>query len=501
MLPSTKPSFGEKRCGINRRLGTGLKLGRAAEPVNPGPLAGGAASLPVTALRRALFIQFVSFSVPALSIVMADPLMSCLDALCVGRYATTIELAALGPCLVVSNFLTYLFFFLTSATTLSASRALGNKDLERAADVISMCVMIAGVLGFASGLALVFGAFPLLSFTGCVPELIPHAVAYLQIRALAQPAVLISMVLQAGLLAQGDSLTPAKAILLACLLNSFGDVFLIRIWGLGLQGAAAATSMAQWALVPFLLRRGYSNRNAGVCIRLCMPSIKDLREFFSSFGPLFIYNLSVNLCYSMVNSLATSFSTVTAAAHQVAWAIWSPLAFMPFPVQQCCQVFLSKYLAAAKEEGSVGGASSHARLAREAVKVLVAMSVSVGLMVGLAGCLLVSHPGLLTKDAILWPIARSFVPYMLLSLLCIGFTILADGIQMVLVDIPFLAVSQFINMAVLFLFLRSVGHHGILSAWWGLCLFQLQRAIVGSTRSIFRLRQLLWRSKVRSADA
>merc|ERR1712216_393298 len=60
--------------------------------------------------RKKLLWRLVAFVIPALSITLADPLMSLVDTLCIGRYGTTIELAALGPNTVVFNFTSYIFF-------------------------------------------------------------------------------------------------------------------------------------------------------------------------------------------------------------------------------------------------------------------------------------------------------------------------------------------------------------------------------------------------------
>merc|ERR1712032_104296 len=104
------------------------------------------------------------------------------------------------------------------------------------------------------------------------------------------------------------------------------------------------------------------------------------------------------------------------------------------------------------------------RLAREAAKVLIAMSISLGILTGLSTCLLLIYPGLLTKDLLLWPIMRAFVPYMLFSLVCVGINVIMDGIQLASEDIPFMAASQFANMFLLILYVKLGRHQGVLSA-------------------------------------
>lgn len=68
---------------------------------------------------------------------------------------------------------------------------------------------------------------------------------YTRIRGLAQPAVLIGMVAQAGLLAQQDSGAPARSVLLAVAVSLLGNVVAVAWLGWGLAGAAATTVAAQ----------------------------------------------------------------------------------------------------------------------------------------------------------------------------------------------------------------------------------------------------------------
>ena len=57
------------------------------------------------------------FAGPALSIPLGDPLMSLVDTVCIGQYASTLELAALGPNTLIFQFATYVVAALATATT------------------------------------------------------------------------------------------------------------------------------------------------------------------------------------------------------------------------------------------------------------------------------------------------------------------------------------------------------------------------------------------------
>ena len=57
------------------------------------------------------------FAGPALAIPLGDPLMSLVDTISIGRFSSTLELAALGPNTLIFQFATYLVASLATANT------------------------------------------------------------------------------------------------------------------------------------------------------------------------------------------------------------------------------------------------------------------------------------------------------------------------------------------------------------------------------------------------
>jgi Na+-driven multidrug efflux pump len=101
--------------------------------------------------------------------------------------------------------------------------------------------------GMAMFLITEFGATTLLqAFVGVNnAALVPAARTYVQIRALAWPAVLVGMVAQSASLGMQDSWGPLKVLAIASLINLCGDIFLCTFLGYGIAGAAWATAASQ----------------------------------------------------------------------------------------------------------------------------------------------------------------------------------------------------------------------------------------------------------------
>ena len=283
--------------------------------------------------RKGIRKEVLSFGLPALSTVLADPLMSVVDSLCVGR-TSTLQLASLGPALAAFNFCNYFFFFLNAASCVLVTQALAADQTEQASDTLSTAVALALGSGLIIGGVLKTFATQLVTATGCVSELIPTAAKYLSVRGIGQPVVLTSMVVQAGLLAQKDVLTPLQVITATCILNIIGDLLLVP--KLGAVGAAWATLLAQVVSLPLMLI--LSKMKKRLSIRLNMPNFAALKHFFNTAAPLFFFELGMSICYMMIESLATQFTVTSTAAFQALWAPLGVLGFFTYPLKQAAQV-------------------------------------------------------------------------------------------------------------------------------------------------------------------
>jgi len=88
---------------------------------------------------------------------------------------------------------------------------------------------------------------------GTSAHIMPHALPYLRVRALASPAVILTLVAQGACLGQQDMWTPMRVVAITGLINLIGDLFLILHCQLGTVGAAIATTGAQYAGAAFFI--------------------------------------------------------------------------------------------------------------------------------------------------------------------------------------------------------------------------------------------------------
>lgn len=212
--------------------------------------------------------DYRNFALPCFGLLLSGPLLSLVDTAFVGLSSTnSMQLAALGPATTLFDCLTWLLSFLNVATTNLYSSALAKGSKAEAEGVVRTGARVGLTIGIGVMAVLVIFCKPILSgYMGAqaaaTPGLLSGASTYLLIRALSMPSFLLMGVLQSALLGAKDSVTPLKAILYSTVVNVLGDYLLVSHMGMGLKGAAIATTVAQWAAT----------------LALIMPARKKLME-------------------------------------------------------------------------------------------------------------------------------------------------------------------------------------------------------------------------------
>ncbi|MCK5488455.1 MAG: MATE family efflux transporter, partial [Gemmatimonadetes bacterium] len=133
--------------------------------------------------------DILRLALPALGALAADPLVSMVDTVFVGRLGV-VPLAALGVNTSIFAMAFVVFNFLAYGTTPLVARAVGRGDRAGAGDVVMQAFLLAAVVGGVATLLLELLAGPIVSVMGAGQELRDPALSYLRIRALAGPAVL-----------------------------------------------------------------------------------------------------------------------------------------------------------------------------------------------------------------------------------------------------------------------------------------------------------------------
>ena len=416
--------------------------------------------------------NMIRFALPALGSWLVSPLMSLVDTAVVGRSASSLELAALGPATMVGDSLSYLFSFLSVATTNLIATSLASEDAggdDAVREILATAVRLALLCGVASCAAqLCFGRTVLARYTGgrsaaCVAP----AFEYVRVRALGAPAALLTKVSIAACLATRDSVTPLVVVAAGGALNLGLDVLLVSVLGYGISGAAWATfaSEVACAAAALLAVTRKLGPRAAAARRALLPTRAQLTEYAAFARPLLLTLAGKIATYSSLAHVATTVGVASTAAHRVLmgiyWFTW------PFAetLSQTGQTFLPEAIV-------VGG-----------VRPLVRRLLAGGAIVGAAsaaasGALLTFAPHFFTADAAVVACVRSLLPLVCGCIATLATMCALEGTLLATRDLTFLSTFYSVNavaMVAAFQAVERIFGGGLKAAWGCMLAFQLGR--------------------------
>ncbi|WP_239460059.1 MATE family efflux transporter [Nocardioides daejeonensis] len=274
--------------------------------------------------------EILALAVPAFLALVSEPLFLLADASIIGHLGTT-ELAALGVAGAVITTAIGLCIFLAYGTTASVARRLGAGDLRGALtqgiDGIWLAVLI-GTVVTAVGVA---AATDLVGLFGADRGITEDAASYLRVAFVGTVPLLVVLAATGVLRGLQDTRTPLIAAAAGNLLNIAFNLALVRGIGpvpaLGLVGSAWGTVLAQTLMavgLTVVVVRGARRHQATL-----RPDLAGVAAAGRAAVPLLIRTLTLR-----ASLLVTTYAVVQAgddtslAAHNLAFAIWSFLAFV-----------------------------------------------------------------------------------------------------------------------------------------------------------------------------
>lgn len=185
------------------------------------------------------------FMLPILGALVLQAAYGAVDLLVVGRFGTTAGLSAVSTGSQVLNLVTFVVTQFAMGITVLIARYLGEKHPEYIGQVIGggtvVFAIIAAVLfvvmvGFARGISILMQA---------PAEAVELTASYVCICGAGIFFIVAYNVLSAIFRGLGDSKSPLIFVLVACIVNIFGDLLLVAGFHMDAAGAAIATVAAQ----------------------------------------------------------------------------------------------------------------------------------------------------------------------------------------------------------------------------------------------------------------
>ncbi|WP_424637000.1 MATE family efflux transporter [Embleya sp. AB8] len=319
-------------------------------PATPEPPTPQADQPPTEAPRpRAHDRDILRLAVPAFFALVAEPLFVLVDSAIVGRLGTP-QLAGLGVAGAILTTLVNLCVFLAYATTAAVARLLGAGDPRAAIRQGLDGVWLAALLGALLLVVGLVGAPWIVDAFGASASAAPPAVTYLRIGSLGIPAMLIVLAATGVLRGLQDTRTPLLVAVLGFAANLLLNVGFVYGLHWGIAGSAWGTVLAQTGMALIYLVtvvRGARRHDASL-----RPDRAGIRASAAAGAPLFVRTVSLRAVLVVVTVAATRMGDTSIATHQVAWQIWTFLAFAMDALAIAAQAIVGRALGAGDAAGA-----------------------------------------------------------------------------------------------------------------------------------------------------
>ena len=183
--------------------------------------------------------------VPVLGALILQAAYGAVDLLVVGRFGSTSGLSAVSTGSQVLNLVTFVVTQLAMGITVLIARYLGEKKPEQIGPVLGGAAVVFALISVGLCILLVCFARPISVLMQAPAESLDLTVSYVRICGCGIFFIVAYNLLSAIFRGLGDSKSPLLFVLVACVVNIFGDLFLVAGLHMDAAGAALATVFAQ----------------------------------------------------------------------------------------------------------------------------------------------------------------------------------------------------------------------------------------------------------------
>ena len=208
--------------------------------------------------RGPIAAQVLLFALPLMLGNIFQMLYNTVDSIVVGNFVGTQALAAVGSTTMIINMLVFFFNGFSIGAGVVIGRYFGARDmnhLHKAVETTMAATFVLCLLFTAVGLA---GVKPMLRFMSTPEDVFGEATVYLRIYFAGLSGLLVYNMGSGILRAVGDTARPLFFLVLTSVLNIVLDLVFVLGFGMGIEGVALATILAQFvsaALTLVLLTR------------------------------------------------------------------------------------------------------------------------------------------------------------------------------------------------------------------------------------------------------
>jgi Na+-driven multidrug efflux pump len=310
-----------------------------------------------------------------------------------------------------------------------------------------------------------------------------------------------------------DTPTVTLAVLVATILNTVGDVYLVAYRGYGVLGAAIATSVATIVSNVFLICKGRSlikqwrlalwtekwgegsivpserRKDYDVLPFISLPGKDSFRSLVLLAGPIFLVMVAKMVEFWYMTTRANNFGLLSTACHNLLMRIYLFFAVFGDGISQASQTFLPGLFVKKRSTNTKGDTSgfkpekqhksSRSKEADHVIQRLSVISASLGVFISFVACYIAKNAGrAFTSDSQLVSLMSTASTYMGANLMLNPLAEMLEGVMIASGEMRYLLFARGTILA-MFLGTLRVSVCRFTDIWKTLLLFQLIKIVLG----------------------
>lgn len=296
-----------------------------------------------------ILLPLIGFALPVLFALFLQAMYGAVDLLVVGQFGTAVDVSAVSTGSMIMYSLTVIITGMAMGITVLVGQRIGEGRPEKAGQVIGSGICLFLAAAFVITVLMLPGAAPVSRIMQAPPEAFSQTVAYVRICSAGTVFIASYNVLGSIFRGIGDSRMPLISVMIACVVNIFGDLLFVAGFHMGAAGAAAATVMAQ--AVSVILSLGIIRRRQ-LPFSLTRKDIRfdggNIRRILSLGVPIALQDLLVSISFLVIMAIVNSMGLIASAGVGVAEKLCAFIMLVPSAYMQSMSAFVAQNVGARK---------------------------------------------------------------------------------------------------------------------------------------------------------
>ena len=294
--------------------------------------------------------KMIKFMIPILGSLILQAMYGAVDLMIVGQFGTTTGLSGISTGSNIMNMATFVVAGLAMAVTVQISKYIGMQKHERIGRLIGCTIALFSIISIVLSVLLIAFARPFAQLMQAPEEALDLTVQYIRICGAGFLLITAYNTISSVFRGMGDSKSPLLFVLIACVVNIFGDLLLVAGLHMNVAGAAIATVAAQGVSVllsVFIIRKKefpFTLKKKDICLN------EELGGIIKIGTPIALQELLTQFSFLALCAFVNSLGLAASSGYGVANKVQSFAMLIPSALMQSMSSFVSQNVGAGKEK-------------------------------------------------------------------------------------------------------------------------------------------------------